>query len=278
MDQNRLTKTDIEQMSYTDFIALLDETNRCPGGKKTIRRIRELVHIDDKTKILDVGSNTGFTSLELARITSANISGIDVSESCVSQAKKSLSKDTESMRSRVTFQVASAYSIPFPDDNFDLIMVGGATGFMDDKSKAIREYLRVLRPWGFLVMSPLTYHTQPPQQIVDDISKIIGTTIKPMTTEDWVNTVYVATKDFELYFNEPHKLSPRTSREIDEYIDYFLKKDHVKNLSEVVKGAIRNRWLSILKVFNENHKFLGYSIIVFRKRLVVEEPELFIST
>ena len=278
MDQNRLTKTDIEQMSYTDFIALLDETNRCPGGKKTIRRIRELVHIDDKTKILDVGSNTGFTSLELARITPANISGIDVSESCVSQAKKSLSKDTESIRSRVTFQVASAYSIPFPNDNFDLIMVGGATGFMDDKSKAISEYLRVLRPWGFLVMSPLTYHTQPPQQIVDNISEIIGTTIKPMTTKDWVNTVDAATKDFELYFNEPHNLSPRTSREIDEYVDYFLKKDHVKNLPEVVRGAIRNRWLSILKVFNENHKFLGYSIIVFRKRLVVEDPELFIST
>ena len=157
-------------------------------------------------------------------------------------------------------------------------MVGGATGFMDDKSKAISEYLRVLRPWGFLVMSPLTYHTQPPQQIVDNISEIIGTTIKPMTTKDWVNTVDAATKDFELYFNEPHNLSPRTSREIDEYVDYFLKKDHVKNLPEVVRGAIRNRWLSILKVFNENHKFLGYSIIVFRKRLVVEDPELFIST
>ena len=278
MDQNRLTETDIEQMSYTDFIALLDETNRCPGGKKTIRRIRELIRIDDKTNILDVGSNTGFTSLELARITPANISGIDISESCVNQAKKSLSEDIKSVRSRVTFQVASSYSIPFPDDNFDLIMAGGATGFMDDKSKAIREYLRVLKPWGFLVMSPLTYHTQPPQQIVDNVSKIIGTTIKPMTTKDWVNTVDEVTKDFELYFNEPHKLSPRTSKEIDEYVDYFLKKDHVRNLPEVVKEAIRKRWLSILKVFNENHKFLGYSIIVFRKRLVVEEPELFIST
>ena len=273
-----MTKTDIEQMSYTDFIALLDETNRCPGGKKTIRRIRELIHIDDKTNILDVGSNTGFTSFELARITPANISGIDVSESCVSQAKKSLSKDTESVRSRVTFQVASSYSIPFPDDNFDLIMTGGATSFMDDKSKAIHEYLRVLKPWGFLVISPLTYHTQPPQEIVDEVSEIIGTTIKPMTTEDWVNTVDVAAKDFEVYFNEPHKLSQRTSREIDEYVDYFLKKDHVKNLPKAVKGAIRKRWLSILKVFNENHKFLGYSIIIFRKRLVVEEPELFIST
>ena len=278
MDQNRLTETDIEQMSYTDFIALLDETNRCPGGKKTIRRIRELIRIDDKTNILDIGSNTGFTSLELARITPAKISGIDISESCVGQAKKSLSEDTESVRSRVTFQVASAYNIPSPDYNFDLIMVGGATGFMDDKSKAIREYLRVLRSWGFLVMSPLTYHTQPPQQIVDEISRIIGTAIRPMTTEDWVNTVSEFTKDFELYFNETHKLSPRTSGEINEYVDYFMKKDHIKILSETVKDAIKKRWLSILKVFNENHKYLGYSIIVFRKRPVVEEPELFIST
>lgn len=277
MDQNQLTGDNIEQMNYTDFIALLDETNRCPGGKKTIRRIRELIHIDDNTNILDIGSNTGFTSLELARITPANISGIDVSELCVDQAKKSLSKDIESIRSRVTFQVASAYSIPFPDDSFDLIMVGGATGFMDDKSKAIREYLRVLRPWGFLVMSPLTYHTQPPQQIVNDISEIIGTTIKPMTREDWLKTVDESTKNFELYFDEPHTLSQRTNKEINEYVDYFLKKDHIKILSESVKEVIRKKWLSILKVFNDNHKFLGYSIIVFRKRLILEEPELFIN-
>jgi len=278
MDQNRLTEDDIDQMSYTDFIALLDETNRCPGGKKTIRRIRELIHIDGKTNILDVGSNTGFTSLELSRITPAKISGIDISESCVSQAEKSLSEDIGSVRSRVTFQVASSYNIPFPGDNFDLIMAGGATGFMDDKSKAIHEYLRVLKPWGFLVMSPLTYHTQPPQKMVDDVSEIIGTTIKPMTTKDWINTVDEISEDFEFYFSEPHKLSPRISEEIDEYVDYFLKKDHIKILSESVKDAIKRRWLSILRVFNENHKYLGYSIIVFRKRPVVEEPELFRST
>ena len=278
MDQNRLTENDIEQMSYTDFIALLDETNRCPGGKKTIRRIRELIHIDGKTNILDVGSNTGFTSLELTRITPPKISAIHISDSSVRQAKKSLSEDIENVRSRVTFQVASSYSIPFPDDNFDLIMAGGATGFMDDKSKAIHEYLRVLKPWGFLVMSPLTYHTQPPQKIVDDVSEIIGTTIKPMTTKDWINTVDEISEDFEFYFSEPHKLSPRTSEEIDEYVDYFLKKDHIKILSGSVKGAIKRRWLNILKIFNENHKYLGYSIIVFRKRPVVEEPELFIST
>ncbi|MEK9131851.1 MAG: class I SAM-dependent methyltransferase [Patescibacteria group bacterium] len=278
MDQNRLTEDDIEQMSYTDFIALLDETNRCPGGKKTIRRIRELIHIDGKTNILDVGSNTGFTSLELARITPAKISGIDISESCVDQAKRSLSEDIENVRSRVTFQIASSYSIPFPDDNFDLIMTGGATGFMDDKSRAIHEYLRVLKPWGFLVMSPLTYHTQAPQKIIDDVGEIIGTTIKPMTTQDWVNIVGEISKDFEFYFSEPYRLSPRTNEEVDAHVDYFLRKDRIKILSETVRDAIKRRWWSTLKVFNENHKYLGYSIIVFRKRSVVEEPELFIST
>ena len=112
MVNQALIAKDIERMSYTNFIALLKETNRCPGGKKTIRRIREMIHIDDRTKILDVGSNTGFTSLELARIAPVHVSGIDISESCVAEAKRLLSEDVKYIRSRVTFQVASAHDIP----------------------------------------------------------------------------------------------------------------------------------------------------------------------
>lgn len=271
----KLTVSDIERMNYTDFIALLQETNRCPGGKQTIRRIQELLHIDSHTTILDVGSNTGFTSLEFARITPAHVSGIDISESCTDEAKKLLSQDSEDVRSRVTFQVADAYSIPFPDEAFDLVMVGGATSFMDNKNKAINEYLRILRHWGFLVMTPLTYHTQPPLHVVNNVSKIIGVTIKPMSKEDWIKIVSEATEDFELYFDEPHKLFSRTDGEIKEYVEYFIHKNHIEELSSDVKESIRKKWLNILKVFNENHKYLGYSIIIFRKRLLVEEPELF---
>jgi ubiquinone/menaquinone biosynthesis C-methylase UbiE len=269
--------SDIREMTYTDFIALLKETNRCPGGKKTIRRIRELIHIDDKTKILDVGSNTGFTSLEFARITPATISGIDVSESCVREARELLSYDTESVKSRVTFSAASAYDIPFPDNTFDIVMVGGATSFMDDKRKAVAEYLRVLKPWGLLVSSPLSYHTHPPKKVVDEVSNIIGVQIKPMTKNDWINTVVDATQDFELYFDESHALSPRTEEEIEQYINYFINKDHIKSMPHYVQNVIKEKWASILKVFNENHKYLGYDIVIFRKQQIFEEPELFIS-
>jgi ubiquinone/menaquinone biosynthesis C-methylase UbiE len=268
---------EVREMNYTDFIALLKETNRCPGGKKTIRRIRELIHIDNKTKILDVGSNTGFTSLELGRITPAHISGIDISEACIAESKALLTEDIGDVRSRIQFQVASAYDIPFPDNKFDIVMVGGATGFMDDKRKAITEYLRVLKSWGFLVLSQLTYHTQPPTDVVSDVSNIIGLQIKPMNKNNWISTVVDITKDFELYLDESHTLSSRTDEEIKKYIDYFINKDHIKVMPNDVKEAIRERWSNILKVFNENHKYLGYDIIIFRKRPIFGEPELFLS-
>lgn len=274
---NSPTATRIEQMNYTDFIALLRETNRCPGGKKTIRRIRELLHIGKTTKILDVGSNTGFTSLELAHTTPAAIFGIEISEACVSESNNWLSKDCESVRSRVNFQLANAYDIPFPDNTFDIIMVGGATSFMSRKEKAISEYFRTLKPWGFLVMSPLTYHTTPPQKVIEDVGTAIANPIKPMKKEDWVRITKETITDFELYFEESHMLSPRKDKDIDDYVGYFLQKDHIKHMPEDVKSAIRNKWTGILKVFNENHKYLGYDIIIFRKRLEPEEPELFIS-
>lgn len=268
---------DIEQMSYTDFIAFLKETNRCPGGKQTIRRVRELIHIDNSTKILDVGSNTGFTSLEFSHTTPAHVMGIDISESCVVESKRLLSEDTDNVKSRVVFQVASAYEIPAPDNEFDLIMVGGATSFMTDKSKAIAEYFRVLKPWGFLVMSPLTYHTDPPLEIIENVSKVIGAQIKPMNKEDWIKISTENIKDFELFFQEAHNLSPRTDEDINTYVEYFINKDHIKFMSDEIKNAIRKKWTNTLRIFNENHKYLGYNIIVLRKRIGSEEPELFLS-
>lgn len=277
MNINNLTPLDIENMNYTDFIALLRETNRCPGGKKTIRRIRELLHIDNGTKILDIGSNTGFTSLELAHTTPASIFGIEISEACVTESNNLLTKDSKNVQSRINFQLANAYSIPFSDNEFDIIMVGGATSFMAKKDKAISEYFRVLKPWGFLVMSPLTYHTNPPEKVINDVGIAIANPIKPMKKEDWIKITKDTIKDFELYFEESHTLSPRKDEDIEEYVQYFLEKEHIKNMSEDSKTSIRDKWTNILKIFNENHKYLGYDIIIFRKRIEPEEPELFIS-
>ncbi len=270
-----MTKNEIENMSYTDFIAFIQETNRCPGGKDTIRRIKNIINPDKDSLILDVGSNTGFNSLELAHITKSNISGIDVSESCVVESNRKLSEDTDDVRNRVSFQTGSAYNIPFSDNNFDLIIAGGATAFMSDKLKAINEYVRVTKPWGYICITPLFYHSAPPKKLIKKISDVLGVEIKVMKIEDWTNLFIKSSSKLELYYVEKNKIKNRTSNDITEYINYFLNKPHISNLDQETKKAIMIKWKNYIKIFNDNHKFLSYGIILFRKTNYEEEPEFF---
>ncbi|HVX92982.1 MAG TPA: class I SAM-dependent methyltransferase [Candidatus Dojkabacteria bacterium] len=273
-----LTVNDIEGMSYTDFISFIKETNRCPGGKDTIRKIVQNSFVDDKSRILDVGSNTGFTTLELAHITRSRIDGIDISDACVKTANDLLKSDTSFVKSRVKFQVGSAYEIPFNDEVFDLVVTGGATSFMDKKQKAVSEYLRVLKSWGFLSVTQLFYVNKPPQKVLDKVSNAIGVKIEPWGEEEWRNVFLnvQSNQKLELYYYESNKLSARSEKDIDEYIGYFINKPHLANLSNEVKEVISKKWKNYIDIFNENHKYLGYFIALFRKTKYPEEPELFI--
>lgn len=269
---------DIKSLSYTDFISLIKETNRCPGGKDTIRKIVQNTFIDKDSRVLDVGSNTGFTSLELAHISKAKINGIDVSEACVATSTDLLNEEIDSVKSRVKFQVGSAYEIPFEAETFDLVVTGGATSFMDKKQRAISEYKRVLKPWGFLSATQLFYVKVPPQHVIDSVSKAIGVQINPWTESDWKN-VFLETQgqdELELYYYEPNELLSRSEQVIEEYMDYFMNKPHLKMLSNDIQQAIREKWKMYIGIFNENHKYLGYFISLFRKTKYPEEPELFI--
>lgn len=270
-----MTKSEIENMNYTDFIAFIQETNRCPGGKDTIRKIKNIINPDKDSVILDVGSNTGFNSLELAHITKSKIFGIDVSESCVLESKRKLSEDTNDVCNRVLFQVGSAYNIPFSENSFDLIVAGGATAFMSDKEKAIGEYIRVTKPWGYICITPLFYHSAPPKNLIKKISSIVGVKIQVMKIKDWINLFIKNNSDLELYYIEKNKIENRTNKDIIKYVNYFLNKSHIKKLDQEIKRVIMIKWRGYIKIFNENHKYLSYGIILFRKTNYREEPEFF---
>lgn len=264
----------IEEMNYVEFIALLKETNRCPGGKDTIHWILKNSFANPSTKVLEVGSNTGFSSLEVARIVKCSVFGIDPVEAAVVAAKEELKKDVDFIQELVKFDIGSAYDIPCNDNSIDLIIAGGSTSFMDDKGKAIVEMERVLRPWGLLSVTNLFYHTVPPKELLQKVSDVIGVTIQPMTSDNWVST-YLSAGSLELYKYETAKLNTRSSKEIEKYIDYFMNKAHIRALSKKEREIIRQRWQGILEIFNENHKYLGFIKALLRKRTTEEEPELF---
>jgi ubiquinone/menaquinone biosynthesis C-methylase UbiE len=265
---------DFSNMSYVDFISFLRETNRCPGGKDTINWILQNSFANKDTKVLEIGSNTGFSSFEVARLLKCKVFGIDVSESAIETANNELKRDIKEIQKLVKFKVGSAYNIPYKSELFDLIIAGGSTSFMDDKLKAVLEMHRVLKDWGFCSVTNLFYHTKPPKELLKKVSDIIGVEIKYMTKEDWVS-IYTNSKNFEVYKFETEQLSEQSIETIKNYIKYFMEKPHIKELSLSERTIIREKWLEILSVFNENHKYLSFIKCLLRKRPIEEEPELF---
>lgn len=271
-----ITVQEVNNLSYTDFIALIRETNRCPGGKDTIRRVIQNSFVNRESRILEIGSNTGFTSLEVAHLVKCRVDGIDVSKNCVLEAKNKLSQDTEEVKKLVNFQVGSAYEIPFDNDTFDLLIGGGATSFMDKKSRAVSEYVRVVKPWGFISVTQLFYAKRPPIKVVDAVSAAIGVKINPWEKDQWLSIFTEQTNKLERYYFYEGRLTHREPKSIDDCVNYFLSKPHIQELKADVQKAIGNKWKGYLEVFNENHKYLGYFTVLLRKTQYDEEPELFI--
>ncbi len=271
------TAEDINKLNYTDFIAFIKETNRCPGGKSTIRKVLVNTLTNSNSRVLDVGSNTGFNTLEIARVTKSKVSGIDISRSCVEQSILQLTTESDSIKKNTDFRVGSAYDIPFKAQEFDLVFTGGATSFMDDKRKAIDEYLRVTKDWGFICMTPLVYIKNPPQSVLDSVGSAIGAEIKKMTSDDWIDTVLKSSPQLELYYEEQATIRNDYRERVDNYINYFMTKPHIQDLDLSVRNAVQKKWRGYLDVFMQNQDYLGFAILIFRKRRDIEEPVLFVS-
>lgn len=260
---------EIEKLSYTDFISLIREENRPPGGKKTVREFLVNSFANSKSKILEVGCTNGFTTLEIARILGCKTYGIDINEKSLENAKSRIRSE------KAKFLFGNAYSIPFKENYFDLVVCSNATSFMGDKNKAISEYKRVVKPWKFIAISPMYYIKTPPQIIVQKVSDIIGAKIEIKSKEDWLNLF--KKNGLEVYYCNDYKFNLKTQEELRNYVEKSLNKHHLKNIPKAIFNKIKNRWFDTMKIFNQNLAHVGYSVILLRKRCEPEEIELFDS-
>ena len=254
-------------MNYTDFISLINEENRPPGGKKTIREIMINSFIDRKSKVLEVGCTNGFTTLEIARTMGCKTYGIDINKNSLKNARSRLSKE------RANFSYGDAYNIPFKDNSFDLVVCNNATSFMEDKKKAISEYIRVLKPWGFIAITPMYYLKNPSKKIVGEVSNIIGTKINIRKKEEWIDLI--SKTDLEIYYTSDYEFKKKTEHDLERFVSESLDKENLRKLSKETFDKIKERWFYMMNVFNENLGHMGYSVILLRKRNELEEPELF---
>ncbi len=110
--------------------------------------INELLENVDGRRALDIGTGTGQFALYLAGA-GFDVTGIDLSENMISCAKKNAA---ESMAD-IDFRTGDAENTGFADNSFDVVVSRNLIWTLPDPEKAIKEWYRILKPDGKIIVS-----------------------------------------------------------------------------------------------------------------------------
>lgn len=136
-----------------------------PKGKNIQARIQSLLvnHFewDGGGKLLDIGCGSAAVTIMIAKkYPDAHVTGVDYWGGAWEYSKGVCEENTEieGVGNRVTFQKASASSLPFDDETFDAVISNltfHEVGDTKDKRLLIKEAVRVLRKGGSFAFQDL---------------------------------------------------------------------------------------------------------------------------
>jgi ubiquinone/menaquinone biosynthesis C-methylase UbiE len=166
---------------YFEFLANLGLTKHL-GSMEATRKLVELCDIGSGQLVLDVGCGVGATPVHLARAADCRVVGVDLLERMITQARGRAR--TEGVGGEVRFAVADARRLPFRDDAFDVVIMESLNVFFEEKLKAMRGYVRVTRPGGYVGITEMTWLKPPSPERADYYRRTVYA--DPLQAEGWI--------------------------------------------------------------------------------------------
>jgi ubiquinone/menaquinone biosynthesis C-methylase UbiE len=139
----------MRDMAPREVSRTYDTTMR--AWKSQYRRAARLVARGphEATSVLDVGCGPGQLLLQLARaLPDATVTGVDLGDEMLLIAKARV--QASGLGDRIEVCRGDAYSLPFPDASFDVIVITQFLHMLDQPHMFFAEALRVLHPQGCL--------------------------------------------------------------------------------------------------------------------------------
>jgi ubiquinone/menaquinone biosynthesis C-methylase UbiE len=273
MNLINLTSQDLEKMSYNELIGLTQETNRPPGGIATIMEVAKNTFLNKDSKILEVGTSTGFTAVELALLTKANIHAIDINPVSLEEACKRA--ETNQVKQHISFEKQDVTELPYENDYFDLAFIGNVFSLVSDAEKAFIECSRVLRKSGFLAAVPMYYTREPSRKLLDDVSEAIQVNVSPLKKDYWMS--FFDKAPFKVCFSQDYQFDTISTEKVEQFAKHICSREHLKQLPKETMRKLQSLYYDYMQLFKENLSHMGFTVLVLRKEIEYDE-ELFTAT
>jgi SAM-dependent methyltransferase len=122
--------------------------------------IVDLVRQQSASRLLDIACGSGGPSLAIVARTACHMTGIDIEPEGIAQATQRAA--SMRMGDRADFLIADCnHALSMPDNEFDMIICIDAVIHLRDRLMAMRDWYRLLRPGGVLVLTDAAVLTGP---------------------------------------------------------------------------------------------------------------------
>lgn len=165
---------------FLDMQALVG-ISKHTGGFAATNELLSLCHARDALEILDAGCGIGVGPVHIAKKYGCRVVGVDISEKMLGWARRRAREAR--VEANVELQAADVLALPFEDDRFDVVLCESVLAFVEDKRRAIREFVRVTKPGGYVGLNEAFWMEQPPPEMVARVKDAIGLYVP--TLETW---------------------------------------------------------------------------------------------
>ena len=144
----------------------------CKYTRKAFHMLPKL----DKPRILDIGCGSGVLTVELARLSNGQITGLDINQPLLDRLTRKIKE--AKLSDRVKIVKSSMFDMDFPDESFDIIWAEGSTSIIGFE-RALKEWRRLLKHKRFLVSHEMTWsRLDPPQEVYNYWKRLAASGIR----------------------------------------------------------------------------------------------------